>query len=147
MPTPPTPSKTQLDKRRFIHRMGPYFRQARAEGLSSEAQFLKAIWTQYCNRWPVNARDYLDLDIMQSHMDVKRQELHLSVEKWAGLSAFEAEMHWSQLFHFQEAAAANTGEHAKLGSKENPIDVDGAITLPPLQPRTSSSTSASADII
>ncbi len=77
-PFPPLPtfmstlSKIQLDKRRFVHRMGPYYRQASAEGDASLERFLQSIFRHYCDRWPLDRRDYPDLDVMKAYLEVER---------------------------------------------------------------------------
>lgn len=67
-----TPAKIQLEKRRFIHRMGPYHRQATAEGDKSQERFLEAVFRQYRERWPIDTRDYPDIEFMKKAEEAQR---------------------------------------------------------------------------
>lgn len=52
--------------------MGPYYRQATAEGDKSQEKFLQVVYRQYCNRWPIDQRDFPDLDFMNAYVEAQR---------------------------------------------------------------------------
>lgn len=53
--------------------MGPYYRQAAAEGDKSEVKFLQTVFSQYCTRWPLNTKDLSELDDMEGFMEAERK--------------------------------------------------------------------------
>lgn len=69
----PAQLQAQIDKRQFIHRMGPYYLQALAEGPEQVTEFFKVIFHNHCDRWPVNAKDYPDLDFMKADLENQRR--------------------------------------------------------------------------
>jgi hypothetical protein len=69
----PANIQAQIDKRRFIHRMGPYYLQAHSEGKAEEVEFFKVVFEHHCMRWPVNAREYPDLDFMKADLENQRK--------------------------------------------------------------------------
>ncbi|KAF8166960.1 hypothetical protein BJ912DRAFT_1067751 [Pholiota molesta] len=142
----PAEIQIQIDKQRFVHRMGPYYLQAYSEGTAQEAEFFQAVFRHHCDRWPVNAKDYPDLDFMKADLENQRKALIRLIKSWAGLGAFAADKHWSELFKrkvvsdtsdslSKEARTFTVNQLSEVtkeanesdsvgGSMDNPIDVD-----------------------
>lgn len=112
-----SPTQEQLDKRRFIHRMGPYYLQAQNE--EREEDFFILVFTHYRERWPIDPSKYFDNDFMNRdmerqkkvrksscriclHINLDCQSLVESIKMWSGMASFEADKHWLDLFKHQK---------------------------------------------
>ncbi|KJA17058.1 hypothetical protein HYPSUDRAFT_57905 [Hypholoma sublateritium FD-334 SS-4] len=148
-------TREQLDKRRFIHRMGPYYLQAKSEDKVDD--FFAMVFAHYMDRWPIDTSKYINADFKKSDMERQKTTLCESIRVWAGMGSFEADKHWQDLFKYgdpiaqhglctqqfmdtqsiQSGAQGSTSEHdASVGNTlNNPIDVDSAI---PFSPRPAS---------
>lgn len=112
-------TKEQLDKRRFIHRMGPYYLQARSEDKVDD--FFAMVFVHYVDRWPIDTSKYINAALQKTDMarmkmasnvfklnrlliDLVSQSLCEAIRVWSG-RAYGAEKHWQDLFKHGRAVA------------------------------------------
>lgn len=68
----------ELAKQNFIHKMGPYYTQAAKE--NDEKAFFDAVFRTYLERWPVDAKAYLDLECMKYNVRLQCKVMLINVQ-------------------------------------------------------------------
>ncbi|KAF8177455.1 hypothetical protein BJ912DRAFT_1063618 [Pholiota molesta] len=117
---------------RFIHKMGPYYRQAKKE--KQEEVFFAAAFSHYCDRFPDTQR-YLDLDYRKHKYEHIKNRMIIKIKEWSGLHAYssiaEPHMHWRTFFNLGpiDAAPGTTSDNPIV------IDDDSAHIQPRPRPR------------
>ena len=64
-------TQQQVDQVRFVHRMGPYYLQAKSEEM--EEEFFAAVFNHHCDRWPVDTAGYRVPDSWVAYMQSRKR--------------------------------------------------------------------------